>query len=194
MNHLLNQLLIITIISGILSGCSSSEEQKAWEEGSATNNMESYEQYLSEFPDGKHADAAHDSIQKILWVRASENPADLLQITDQYIKSYPGGAYIRDFEELVYEQAKEENTVQAFEDYLQRFPEGEHAGEFESVLFNSIMEGGSRFTFEDYLQRYPNGKHVGEIEQALYDSLLADPSIQALERYKNLFPEGEYIE
>lgn len=191
LGHFLNVIFFILVIA-LFFACSSNQDKDAWESSKSNNTIESYEQYLTEYPDGRHVADANEAIQDLYFQKAGDNQANLLEIYDDYVSKYPQGKYSEQFETMIYNKATEQNSVQAFEDYLQRFPNGKYSGDFESVLFNSIMEGGSRFTFEDYLQRYPSGQHLGEIEQALFDSVRIKKRLADVERYNTLFPEGAY--
>jgi hypothetical protein len=184
-------VIILALIASV--GCSSQKDNKAWQAGTKTNTVESYKKYLADFPTGKHVSEAHDSIQG-LYLKQVLQGGDLYVTFDTLIGQYPETKYAPLFDSLIYNDAKQKNTPEAFEKYAERFPNGARLNEIETVLFNGILEGTSTLNFKDYLDRYPNGKHIAEAEKSLSDSVRIRKSVNSVERYLLMFPEGPNAE
>lgn len=184
----LSGLFIIILIYS----CSSDKDTKLWDETVLANNLNAYENYLDNFPEGKFNVAASDSLQELLF-RQAENSNAVLPIYDRYHENFPNGKYNNQFESLVYDEAILKNTQPAFEEYISRFPNGMHINEFEGILFDAIVKRESTMTFEDYLIRYPETDSIAVIEKALYDSVIILRTPESVEMYIKLFPEGSYL-
>lgn len=177
----------------LIASCSGDKEGKLWEEVIATNNVVSYENYLTQFPDGKFKAAANDSIQDLIFIQTKTSNS-IVSVYDTYHNKYPEGKYNDQFETLIYDEAIATNTQLAFEEYLTRFPNGKYISEFEHSMFDAIIKGQSTMTFEDYLVRFPDTDSIAVIEQALYDSVTILKTPESAEMYLKIFPEGKYLE
>jgi len=184
-------VIILALIASV--GCSSQKDNKAWQAGTKTHSVEAYKKYLADFPKGKHVSQAHDSIQRLYLMQVLQG-GDLYVTFDTLIRQYPETRYALLFDSLIYNDAREKNTPEAFEAYAQRFPSGSRLNEIETILFNGILEGTSTLNFKDYLDRYPNGKHIPEAEKSLADSVRIRKSVNSVERYLLMFPEGPNAE
>ena len=188
-----NWAFVGVIFISFLFACSTDNDKKLWDETVTVNTTIAYQSYLSQYPDGKYSDQANDKIQDLMFDE-TENISDVIPIYDEYVILYPNGKYLVRFESLIYEQAKEENTLEAFEEYATRFPKGKYLSEVETLLYEGIVTGESNMTYSEYLVRFPDSNYRGDIEQMMFDALKADQTIARVDTFLAYFPEGQYTE
>ena len=103
----------------------------AFERAQSLGTLEAYTTYLSEFPQGRHADEARD---EEAFVRAqSLGTAETLA---EYIASYPSGRHVEEarrgqetLEDAAFERAQSLGTLEAYAEYIASYPAGRHVKE-----------------------------------------------------------------
>ncbi len=188
-----NRAFVWILVLSILFACSTDNDKKLWDETVLVNTTASYESYLSQYPSGKFSDKAKDKVEDLLFEEAKQS-TNIIPIYDKYVMEYPNGKYLSEFETLLFDLAKEKNTIGSYEEYAKRFPKGKYLGEVETLLFDAIISGESNMSYGEYLVRFPESSNNVEIEQLMYDSVLKVQSIAVADTYLVCFPEGRYTE
>jgi len=183
-------IMLVLFISFLVS-CDNNQEKKVWEETSNTNTMESYEAYLSQFPEGTHTQEANDKIQEF-YFKEAEISVDPIAVYSEYKVKYPQGTYDPSFETIIYNYTILKNEIRFFEEYARLFPDGKYLDEFEALIYTNILDGGSSLSLADYMQRFPEGKHIVEIDSILYDSLFVKLNLDDITSYNELFPQNTH--
>ncbi len=120
-------LFIITITVLLISGCAT--EDQAWQEALDNDNIESYNAFLEEYPDGEYAQEAKDKLDPLLWQKA--NKINTIEGYEEYLEEYPQGAEaekaIERLEELKWQTAVDKDTIDNYEKYLTEYPSGAFA-------------------------------------------------------------------
>ena len=159
-----------------------------WESVKGSESPADFEGYLTQYPDGTHADEARSRRQALiaaaereLWesVKDSQNLADF----EGYLSQYPDGTYADEArsrrealitaDDTAYARARSVGTVASLGAYLRRYPNGVYADEARSWRREALIaaddeayararSAGTVATYGEYLQSYPAGRHADE--------------------------------
>lgn len=131
---------------GPAPGQRSAEEARLWERALSFNDLREYKTYLATFPQGEHAEEAHQKIQVLgdqpYWEMILEQNA--IGPYKDYLAEFPNGQFrsvamdsIRAIESreamsqqdiLDFEEAAKQETIEAFQNYLTQHPNGQFVG------------------------------------------------------------------
>lgn len=130
----------------------SKTETQSWQETIANNSIESYAEFITKFPKGKHLNEAKTRLEKmqkeeILWQRALKKQTP--ETFNDYIMAYPTGKYAEQADAKKDELIKERNQKK------------------EEMLWQSALKINSIDFYTDYIQKYPNGKYVIQATTAI---------------------------
>ncbi len=166
---------------------SSQEELLVWVRYRDRRSLEAYNDFLSQYPDGKYSKAAKDSIRSIqenqAWasIRSYATESSM----QEYIRNFPEGKHLAEVksqlaqyqarrqDENAWEEAVRTGSSTAFRRYSTQFPQGYHRSEadrrYQEALVkeddNAWEEAESASTvaaYKDYLARYPQGRHTAD--------------------------------
>ena len=107
---------------------------------------------------------------------------------------------LSDYEDSLWKDAQESNTVGGYQKYLQCFPEGKHSDEARTVLasledtyWDAISHDLTKEGLEGYEKAFPNGRHVAECRMLLADlpylEVKKKDTILAYREYLNDYPD-----
>ena len=100
-------------------------------------------------------------------------------------------------ENAAWENAKLENTIDAYDSYLKDFPQGDFVSkantEITRILYDEAKTGNSIDIYDQYVARFPQGKNKAAFEPYVYDYISKQDSTELFEEYVKRFPEGKYI-
>jgi len=89
-----------------------------------------------------------------------------------------------------FENAKSQNTEQAYETYISGNPDGQHMGEAkqmaEQCAFDTAAAQGTLEAYTEYLSKYESGEHTREVQRAIVSQLVS--------RAKKLWDEALALE
>lgn len=134
------------------------------------NDIESYIDYLTVYPDGIHANEAKDYLRRSeddLWKNIIE------EITDEKLRLYkqlfPTGEHIDDCNDKNWLKAKIKNTIEGYEDYHRNFPD-KHVKDINKAIndlnddedWREAYENGTSDDYRHYLQNHPEGQHSAD--------------------------------
>ncbi|MBQ6763323.1 MAG: hypothetical protein IJP49_11290 [Bacteroidales bacterium] len=165
----------------------SQEELLVWVRYRDRRSLEAYDDFLSQYPNGKYSQAAKDSIRSIqenqAWASIRSYATESLM--QEYIRNFPEGKHIAEVksqlaqyqarrqDENAWEEAVRTGSSTAFRRYSTQFPQGYHRSEadrrYQEALVkeddNAWEEAESASTvaaYKDYLSRYPQGRHTAD--------------------------------
>lgn len=138
---------------------SSNEEQTAYEILENNDNPQDYEDYLQNFPNGKHADEVRERLAQLnamlaRWkvIEQSENVADFINFKNTYTDAQYGRLCDIKIDSLDFVKAQREGTEEAFERYLMTHPDGRYASE-ASVAQGQMRDAELSQTDRDQIMR-----------------------------------------
>ncbi len=134
-------------------------EESYWQIISNSNTQSGYENYLAEYPKGKHATEANDRIGKFKQDEIERQKA---------------------VERSKWHEAERLNTTESYNSYLAAFPKGEFATSARSGLkeietkadqtkWDEVQLLNRKSAFQSYLSAYPNGKYTANARQKIND-------------------------
>ena len=126
------------------------EDNIAWRKATTLNTVESYETYLTSFPEGKNANNAIRAIKGInerieADAYASALTKGTIAAIEDYLEAYPEGLYVADAlteiqniednrEAELWQQVQVTNNIAAYEFYLSEYPDGNFSESAESQI------------------------------------------------------------
>lgn len=170
-----------------VEGCSDPETE-AWDRAKQADTRSAYEEFLSAFPDGSHADEARRYL-----VRAQEKPAE-----DE----------VRSDEQRAWDAALNRDNIPAYERFLRTFPNSRFAMEAENRIaelgaemeesdWNKVIQENSIHAYKIYLEHYPQGKYaevaesrIRRLEEAAAESGGSNEQVVGMVDKQPEFPGG----
>ncbi|MCK9436265.1 MAG: hypothetical protein M0Q12_03535 [Synergistaceae bacterium] len=149
-------ILLVTILSVIFF--KRHKENKAWENAKQQNTVESYSNYLKNYPDNRFSEEAANLQEEVSWESAKQQ--NTVESYDEYLVKFPVGKYVTDAidlkESVIWEGALIENTPTSYENYLSLYPHGKYIVEFKIEDKESEVYGIHR-----YVGQVKDGKREG---------------------------------
>lgn len=163
------------------------KDEDAWTIARDKQNTAAYYAYLDQYPNGKYATQARQTIDRWDQTAYEEAKATATQSAYSfYLDNYPRGKYRNEIGKLLdekkdddtYAAARESNTIQAYEGYVSRYPDGNHTWEARQIIQNSYFNWGEEaykeknyYTAKNHFtylaQNYPSGKYEQETDKYL---------------------------
>lgn len=166
------------------------EELLAWADHRNRNTLEAYNEFLSQYPNGKYQAAARDSILSLQEVQAwaslsRDQSEDALQ---EYVQQFPSGKHVQEVkaqldqiqlkrkDDNAWEDAVRKGTSLAFKQYTDNFPQGLHRSEAnrkfkeaasneDDAAWNEADKISTIDAYRKYLAQYPNGRHANDAKK-----------------------------
>ncbi len=134
--------MLVIFALATLAGCDPAS--KAWEQAQNQNTIETFEQYISEFPDSEYAAEAVGKIDALVW-RQTES-LDNENGYEAYISDYPSGAFVAMAKNRLRE-IRLDSVLSDFDKHLMAFMRDEPS-EITSVRGKSWKELDPRVALE----------------------------------------------
>lgn len=156
-------------------------DNEKWNEASMTLTDASLNEYLNEFPQGRHADECRTLLADLPWLNAKRK--NTIEAYSQYMANNPGKhvpeatAAIRAIQDdNAWNNACALNSSQAYRNYLAQYPNGKHASDAQS----RINSGAAGEQFLNALQIDPNAFMAYEIQQKVGNGVVTWNDIQQI--------------
>ena len=152
-----------------------------WIEVLNSKTKSSYEDYIRNYPTGKHINEAKKKLEELYWQEAYDDNTKYTYNT--YIEKYPRGKHIDEaknkLEELWWQEAYDNNSDYSYNKYIKEYPVGKHnkdaknkLTELELNLYNKIIKEDAihnESSIDKYIAEYPNGKYIIEVKNLKYE-------------------------
>ncbi len=182
-------------------------DDAAWEKAGKDGSLQSYQEYLSAHPQGRHVASANTALttrrlaeaensrsaaDAAAWDRAKDGASK--QIYNDYLGAYPQGRFIT--------QARQ--SIAEFE----RLEEEKRRIDRESAAWQQAENANTLASLQTYLKDYPAGRFVTEAsngiaameraetikrEDAAWQRAQQGASVLAYQDYLNAYPQGRYL-
>jgi gas vesicle protein gvpC repeat-containing domain protein len=139
-------------------------EEQAYALLNNNENVEDYENYLTQFPNSAHADEVRDRLKQLRtmyadWQRIANS--GYASDFERFSQNYPQSQLVKQCElkidSLDWETAKKINTPDAISDYLEKHPDGRYAqdaSQLQNTLVKSIVSPDERSTISSTLHGF----------------------------------------
>lgn len=108
----------------------STTESRFWSSACTEHTVESYQNYINEYPEGEFISLARYGIEDVYWKKC--NQSRLEGDVVYYLDYYQAGRYVKEAEELkeliIYRDAMKRNTLDAYMHYLIPYGDGRGYG------------------------------------------------------------------
>lgn len=99
--------LVMAVLTsfGVALALFSNSERFVWQVAESKNNVEDYERYISQFPEGEHAQEARERLLRLTtaeqsaWENLRNSPT--LELAEAYLNEYPDGRHIEEAKEML---------------------------------------------------------------------------------------------
>ncbi len=128
-------------------------DKLSWKKAQEIHTIEGYKDYMSEQPEGRFAQQAHDSVralsdERIMWEQAKS--VNTIESYSSYLDQYPGGRY-KDLAAQMLEMLKSNR---------QEFKE-------EEFFWSFVKKMDTKILYLDYIKKFPQGEHVKDAQDSL---------------------------
>lgn len=175
------------------------EDDALWSRTQQENSISSYQNYISQYPNGFHKDEALMELQNL---EEKEWQSVQLNLTEmslkQYLQLFPHGMHAPECQQLLDDlpwlSAKLSNTIRDYMDYMSQYP-GKHDAEARQAIsylnddndWNNACITGETYAYQNYLDQHPTGKHAAEAQQRIQSSAGRDLFINNLRSNPNYY-------
>lgn len=173
-------IVILAILVGVGYSVSShnktAAEEQAWSAAKDSNTISALNNFMTEFPNGKHYDEALQLYMGLkgndegYWkgIETSQNASDF----QNYLTKFPNGAYAalatNKIDSIDYDAATKKSTPEAFQAYLTAHPNGvyaqqahEQANKIQSMAVSDEEKSTVKELFSNYYSAYQNQDEAG---------------------------------
>ena len=217
MKRFTSHLLILSLLFLTMSsGCAM---KKAYTLASSMDTVESHEDFIGAYPDGKYTPLSEIRLDELkeeqAWNKAKL--MDMIYYYESFISTYPQSVKVKEAEnriaflrvENAWKEALDKNSIDGYEDYLSTHPNTIHADfaekriaelRIESEWQNALKEE-STFHLKELLDRYPDSKferaareRIKELDviRPAFDKALSKNEIAAYLDFISKYPTSEY--
>ncbi|MBO5271370.1 MAG: hypothetical protein J6B30_00915 [Muribaculaceae bacterium] len=174
-------------------------EEQDWQMACAHDNLDTYHQYISKYPNSPHVAEAQQRLSYLegtFWESIQQN-LNQENIT-KYLRIFPQGKHSKacyDYlDDLPWMQAVQQNTIAAYNDYAKTFP-GKHEKEIKEAIDNLTddidWEDATRIATDDaisrYLERHPDGRHAEQASTAIEEREKVNQLLNDLRNDRNSY-------
>lgn len=166
------------------------------------NNINSFEGYLADYPDGANRDSAVRSIEKLSWLKisASTQKNDFIIFQNKFPNSYYLNLAKDKEMELNWNEAKVSNSIELIQEFRQKYKgsifENDAIKIEGNLVFNEAKNSKSVEKIRDFIENYKNSNLVNEAymleQQWVYELLKSSPNIELYEKYILDYPSSLY--
>ena len=166
------------------------EELLAWIGYRNQRTLVAYEEFLSEYPNGRYTYAARDSILALreiqAWASLNNNPSEAG--LESYAREFPNGKHIQEVkaelgryqqrrkDATAWQNAVQAGTSSAFAQYIKEFPNGGHRSDADrrykealanedDAAWNQAEKSASLDAYKKYLVDFPKGRHAADAKK-----------------------------
>ncbi len=164
-------ILFVTLALLIFSGCATI--QSDYISAQRINSIESYEKFLSKYPNSEYEKEVRERIEQLEWQRAKS--ANTVASYENYLKMYPSGKFKTNakasIEKLYWKIAKKNNTIASYKEYIKRYPQGTFISDaisrIEELNWQHAKALNTIDAYEKYLSKYPTGNFIEEAKRKI---------------------------
>ena len=197
----MRKILLVKIISFcFLSLSFISCANMSYRTASKKNTIESYQNFLENYPSTKDSRQARLKLYNLEFENAQK--INSIEAYEQFLKKYPDGNHkqnARDAcEKIEFENAQKINSIEAYEQFLKKYPDGNHKQNArdacEKIEFENAQKINSIEAYEQFLKKYPDGRQAKKIVEMLhFEQAKASDSIFAYMSYLKNHPDGSGV-
>lgn len=162
----INIISIFFLISCLLIGCKNMENR--WEDTQSKNTIESYEEFIQDFPESPYNESAKEKIVE-LHFKNIENSNTILAY-EEFLQKYSESKYAEQAQikvkQLYFQDAKEKNTIEAFTEFISRYPDGSETKEakvkISELQYTEVRQKNTISDYQEYIEHYPQSPYANE--------------------------------
>lgn len=123
-----NFFLCAFIVIVVFYSCKKDDETTLWENSCKSNTIESFQNYLIKYPNGKFKNQADSTIQLLVWenVKTQNTPESF----EKYLSEYPMGFNLNEankmYEDVLWVYANKHSNMEYYVKYNIKFPDGKY--------------------------------------------------------------------
>lgn len=145
-------ILLITLLCAYTISCDNAEGK--YNEAKKINTIESYQQYIAEFPEGQFTNMAKAKIDSIAYEAVTRENTESGYL--DFIQKYPGSKHKNDVinkaSYLRYVKVSQENSVEGYQRFISDYPQSEFINEAKMKI-EDIQNGRRYWSDNDFVER-----------------------------------------
>jgi outer membrane protein assembly factor BamD (BamD/ComL family) len=195
---------IMVLISILLftGGCAKIK----WDAANEGRSVDSYEQFLAQYPNSEYAGEAKRRIEELSFEEAKQ--VNTIEAFEAFINRFPNSKFAHEaqaqIEVLFFQKAKRENSILAYEEFIRRFPlsplKDEAQSNLESIYvihFQTAKDNNTIDAYETFILRFPNSKFCKDAallsEPLYYERALSENTVESYAEFISKYPNGKFI-
>ena len=198
-------LLILIAVALLFPG---TRDELHWQWASFRDQHQAYQQYLTSWPDTRHATEAKSRCDERCWSDATT--ASTLEGYRTYERVHPDGSHVTEartrIDDLLWRHAKASNTIRSLQEYVQTLPQGRHAAEaqedqealrIDETIWQAVLRKDRIEAVKEFLKEYPGHTKEAEARTRLEDLTWRQATIAntvtSYQGYAQAYAEGRYL-
>lgn len=185
------------------------QDKQMWQTASTKDTIDSYEEYVSVFPDGLYLREAYERLIALREEKRFFDKCCRENTTESYatyLIKYPNGKYVTRVNDRISNIKKREIVKQSQNSSSSHIKNTDQKSNIQSQndeieLWNTISEKDEIAGYEEYLKKYPKGMYIKtandkilEIsENVFWQTVCQKGEISDYENYIKEFPNGKFI-
>jgi hypothetical protein len=164
------------------------------------NNVNTFEIYLVDYPEGKFRDSAKRSIENLSWAKISNSTDknDFIVFQNKFPNSYFYKSAIEKEISMTWNEVKTSNSIDLIQEFRQKYSLSKFDAEAEilesDLVFEVAKNSKSVEKIKDFRETYKNSKQVSSaylLEQLwAFDEVKASKNIELYEKYLIEYPNS----
>jgi len=159
----------LSLVIGLSIILSCANENKDWEKVKSSNTVESYEEFIKEYPNSSLLDSANIYIELIYFSQAKKK--NTIEGFENFISRYPESKLIKSAEVILdslrFSEVANSGNTAALEEYINKYHDSEYIQDIEVILDSLRYEKAkSEATLESYLdfaKKYPKSAFIKKV-------------------------------
>ncbi len=157
MKYLIQTCVICSVI--LLTTCTSIK--KSWERAQSKNNISSYKEFLSNYPESEYSKIAREKLSTLYFAAAKS--ASTIKAYEEFLNKYPDSQFSDEakkrIESLEYDAATKNNKIISYEKFVAKYPKSKFKNKIQENIGLLLTDAYKDISEEaiEYLRTYPDG-------------------------------------
>lgn len=165
----------------------------AYATASELNTIESYNLFISKYPDAMQADAAWKNIYDLAYQNCLKQ--NTIESYKGFITTYPNASQVEianlKIHELAFEAAEKANTIIAFKEFIENYPNSIQYNNavnlYDELVFSKNTKIGEWLTYKLFIEDHPSSTYVNAAKDSIYFLADYERNIEALKYCITIF-------
>jgi outer membrane protein assembly factor BamD (BamD/ComL family) len=156
------------------------QEETLWQNAKQNDLIKSYKTYLEKYPNGKYAFDAKSRISQLEQIKQQKQQAEKERVEKEYLAKQ---------EEILWQNAKQNDLIISYKTYLEKYPNGKYAFDAKSRI--SQLEQIEQQKQQAEKERVEK-EYLAKQQESLWQNAKQNDLIKSYKTYLEKYPNGKY--